>query len=367
MKNKYKILVAVSSIVILVLLISGGFYITSKEKFINNFEILISEKNITELQKNIISSEKNLTVKKADIHSFLNYFENDKDKKNRFLETLNEQLDASSESYQNHSFFKIVSNKRQFLIFPKYQLELQPQYLTISTDADKIILRDSEKKLINYDTRSKKYGPIFPGKHEFKMDLVSDIPMVEITKKDVIIWDKDKNLEAYLTKELPKEKSFTENVAKQLDLFSNEYAAFIGGGFVDADSPVLKELAAELIGVRSIFKTIDYQYNGIKVNNDAIKLFTKGSKWHLEAELFLDTETSFESVALEGFKMEIEKSSVYKYELIYDKKMNQWEVVSREEGFGKSDEWKNVTEIHHKQPKKYNWNSDETIDKTNLL
>lgn len=367
MKNKDKILLAITCILIFILVISVGFYTTSKSKFVNNFEVLISEKNITELQNSMVSSEKNLALKKSDVKSFINYFENDKDKKNIFFESLNEQLTDSNESYQNDSFFKIVSKKRQFLIFPKYQVEVQPRYITISTDADKIVLRDAEKKLINYDTRSKKYGPIFPGKHVFKMELVSDIPMIEITKKDVIVWDKDKNLDAYLTKELPKEKSFTEDVAKTLDLFSTDYASFIGRGFVDADSPVLKEMASELIGVRSIFKTIDYQYNGIKVNNDSIKLFTKGSKWHMAVELFLDTETSFESVALEGFKMEIEKSSVYKYELIYDKKINKWEVVNRNEGFGKSDEWKNVTDIHHKQPKIYNLNSDETIDKTNLL
>lgn len=46
------------------------------------------------------------------------------------------------------------------------------------------------------------------------MELVSDIPMIEITKKDVIVWDKDKNLDAYLTKELPKEKALQKTLLK---------------------------------------------------------------------------------------------------------------------------------------------------------
>ena len=59
MKNKDKIFsLAITCILYFYISYKCRFYTTSKSKFVNNFEVLISEKNITELQNSMVSSKK---------------------------------------------------------------------------------------------------------------------------------------------------------------------------------------------------------------------------------------------------------------------------------------------------------------------
>ena len=353
-----KRIAAFVGVVIIGISIGIGFSLTNKEKFVTNLEKMVHEKNISSLQKSIVVGTEEVKVSKDEIKSLNSYLKSDNKINESFFADLKEQAVEKQQEEQTAKTFEIISKGRKWLIFPNYRLKVRPNYLTVSTDATNVIIKNQENKTIPYNKQKKQYGPIFPGMYDFKIELLSDMPKIETNYDKVVVWDKNKNLETYLAKSAEKDKQFTENLATVIDLFSDEYAAFMGGGFVDAENKALKDLSADLMEIRPLIESLYYEYKGITVNNDSIKLSQKNNQWTLNVMVFLDSNSYIESSLLPGNKMELEESKVYEYHLIYNKKGRKWEVDSRDEGFGKSTEWKNSTEIASPKPKVYTWKGE---------
>lgn len=278
-----------------------------------------------------------------------------KKSKEVFFDDLKEQAAEKKQGELVTKTFEISSKGRKWLFFPNYQLKVTPNYLTVSTDAKNVIINNEKNKTIPYNEQKKQYGPIFPGIYDFNIELLSDMPKIEAKQEKVIVWNKNKNLEIYLAKSAEKDKQFTESIATVIDLFSDEYAAFMGGGFVEAENSVLKEVSADLMEIRPLIESLYYEYKGITVNNDSIKIRKKSNQWELTVMVFLDSNSYIEAPLFLENKMELDESKVYEYQLIYNENGKKWEVAGRSNGFGNVSEWKNSTTLSSPKPKIYKW------------
>ncbi|WP_139906216.1 TcaA 3rd/4th domain-containing protein [Clostridium thermarum] len=158
--------IAISAI-ILILLGGGAFfgigrYITSEGQVVKKIEKAINENDAKELIKYLYSSEEDMKIDEASTEILLKYINKDE----YFKEELIEKL-SQGRKFEN---FSMTENGRTLLVFKKYVMEVEPQYLKLSSNYEGVNIKLNGVSIgkSQKDGVVKKYGPFIPGSYKLE-------------------------------------------------------------------------------------------------------------------------------------------------------------------------------------------------------
>jgi uncharacterized membrane protein YvbJ len=155
-----------SLLAVVLLLISGflfGRYYYSYPQQLNRLAQTFKTQDPKKISEVVISEDPNYKVSAPELKKFISYYQEDNHKAD-FAEFL---LDLKNDPGQLADF-SLHQRGRYFGIFPRYQLVIQPVYLTVTADQAKIQLSLDDKKLAtskssNFQTT---WGPLTPGSYQ---------------------------------------------------------------------------------------------------------------------------------------------------------------------------------------------------------
>ena len=196
-----KKLTLLTTVIIIILLFTGykfGSAMTSKEKAIEHFQTALNQNDSNALQKLLFSSDPNLKINHTNLKPLIAYLKANPEEKKVFVKTAKAQsslLDSSSSAYPysgtayEQSPFILKKHGKTLMLFDHYQFEINPFYLTLSTNYNKADLYVNGKKVAqaNSDDYSKKVGPYILGIYHTESRLKNTY--ADLTHKEDIVLD----------------------------------------------------------------------------------------------------------------------------------------------------------------------------------
>ncbi|MDP4095029.1 MAG: hypothetical protein Q8920_16930 [Bacillota bacterium] len=190
-KSKIAIIIAAVLIVLGVAGYFTGSSVFSKSKVISNFNKALSERNVKELSKYIVSSDPRIKVDEKNIKSLIDYLNEDPSYLNVIMSSINEQsklMDSKAEDVFNSgsdSLFKLKKKGKTFLVFNKYVFEVEPFFINVHTNYKnaQIYLDDKLVCTAAKDDFTKKVGPYIPGIYKIKVQYKGEYATLEDTKQ----------------------------------------------------------------------------------------------------------------------------------------------------------------------------------------
>lgn len=155
-------------ILAVVLLISGllfGRYYYSYPQQLNRLAQTFKTQDPEKIASVVTSEDPNYTVSVAELTKFISYYQ-ESDHKADFADFL---TDLKNDPGRLEDFS--LHQKGSYLgIFPRYQLVIQPVYLTVTADQSNLQLLLDDKKLATVKSRNYQttWGPLTPGSYQIK-------------------------------------------------------------------------------------------------------------------------------------------------------------------------------------------------------
>lgn len=166
-KKRNKLPYIILPLITILLLAVGFFFIKSKvmsrTDVLNTFTEAISSKNADALQKVLYSEDSRLPINKDNCTILLEYFESNPSE----LNTINKILLKEDNSSEIPLSLEEVG--KEFLLFPKYRICVQPVYINVKTNFPKINVKIKDKNYTDFDKTSE-IGPLMPGRYELIAD-----------------------------------------------------------------------------------------------------------------------------------------------------------------------------------------------------
>lgn len=158
--------IAILIVSVLILLGAVGFgvglSITSEKHVVKNIKEAIEKKDSKQLAKYLYFSEGDIEIEEADVASLIEYINKNQGFKNELFKKLDDG--------RKYSGFEVVDNGKTMLVFKKYVLKLEPQYLELESNFENVEVKLDGKSIgkINEMFKTKKFGPFFP--REYKLE-----------------------------------------------------------------------------------------------------------------------------------------------------------------------------------------------------
>ena len=155
-----------SLLAVAVLLISGllfGRYYYSYPQQLDRLAQTFKTQDPKKISEVVISEDPNYKVSAAELKKFITYYQEDNHKAD-FADFL---IDLKNDPGQLADF-SLHQRGRYFGIFPRYQLVIQPVYLTVIADQANIQLSLDDKKLATSKSSNDQttWGPLTPGSYQ---------------------------------------------------------------------------------------------------------------------------------------------------------------------------------------------------------
>lgn len=173
--------VAIMVLAVLLVLGSAGFGIglslTSEKKVVKNIKKAIEEKNSKELAKYLYCSKKDIEIDEKEAASLIEFLnEDEKYKKELFLRL---------ENGSSYDSFDVKRNGKTLVIFNRYMMEVEPQYLELAANYEDIAIKLEGKSIGKLDSsnKAKKFGPFLPGKYILEYIYENDYEPIVVKKE----------------------------------------------------------------------------------------------------------------------------------------------------------------------------------------
>lgn len=200
MSKKKKSLI-ISVIAIVILLIGAykiGAMLTSKDRLVNKFQDALVKKDDKAVIKLLSSNDKQLKINEDSVKGFMSYLKKNPDEVNGIIKNLKEQssfIDSIKNKkadlinrYMNSMPEGLINLEKdgKILFYDKYKLNIEPLYLSISTNYKNTDIYVDGKKVGRANTADfeKTYGPFVPGLHNVEAKLKTNF--VELAYKNQI-------------------------------------------------------------------------------------------------------------------------------------------------------------------------------------
>jgi uncharacterized membrane protein YvbJ len=213
MSKTKKRMLAIAGIAAVILF--GGYKIgealTSKDRLIERFETALIEKDEEAVAQLLSSNDPKLKINKTMVKSFMKYLEGNPEEVNGIIQTLKAQSRFMEETKNNNNFAVLteeyvndglvnLEKDGKILFYDKYELNIEPVYLTIGTNykGTKLYVNGKEIGQSNKSNYEKTFGPYLPGIYKLEAKLKTDyveltrteeIPLVDVGMKEYVSLD----------------------------------------------------------------------------------------------------------------------------------------------------------------------------------
>lgn len=139
-----------------------GSYFTSEAQIVKNIEKAISSSDAKSLAQYLYSTEKDMKINEVSAAALIKFINEESSYKEDLIKSLKE-----GRSYDS---FSMIENGRSLLVFKKYMLELEPQYLKLSSNYEGVNIKLNGQTIGKSlkDGSVKKFGPFMPGKYKLE-------------------------------------------------------------------------------------------------------------------------------------------------------------------------------------------------------
>lgn len=205
----------ISLIIILsVLLFVCTYYIKGpshdKDALVKEVESALADQDARQLSQVLTSSDEDLMINEENTQILLDYLQKNPEYTQSLLTVLHEQ----SRYYDDEETFKKEKEQPRiegFLTLKKethtwlpdsYSIEIDPVYLTVSTDSKHATLLVNGNQVVKADEAiyKKKVGPLLPGEYKVEATLKTNDANIN-EQKQVVLWNSDEEISMNLKSE----------------------------------------------------------------------------------------------------------------------------------------------------------------------
>lgn len=201
MSKSQKRMLAIAGIALAVLLAGykTGEALTSKDRLIKRFETALVEKDEEAVADLLTSNDPKLKIDEKSVKGFMKYLEQHPEEVHSIIQTLKMQSKFMEETEDNRvptegyiDYTEGIVNLEKdgkILFYDKYELNIEPVYLTISTNYKDTKIYMDGKEIGKSDTPNyeKTFGPYVPGIYTLQAKLKNDfIDLVKIEEVSLV-------------------------------------------------------------------------------------------------------------------------------------------------------------------------------------
>ena len=182
-----------------------------KDDLIKHVETAFQQKDSAALSKVLTSSDPNLHIDETNTELLMNYLHENPEYMQSLLAILQEQSNYYDEqssvsasdgtSAEKIEGFLTLRQQKNSILPDTYSIEIDPVYMTISTNEEATIKVNGEKMTeTTRKSNEKKVGPLLPG--EYKVEATAKQKDKEIKKTEIVtLWNTDEEVTIDLTTE----------------------------------------------------------------------------------------------------------------------------------------------------------------------
>lgn len=157
----------VTSILLIILIIGGYFTYQygqdhySRRNQIDRLVTVLSSEDYKQVASILTSADADLDIDEETIVPFIDTYLNNVD---------HTEIRRVLESERQYESLRLVSDGSYFFLFDRYALELQPAFVTLTTNMEDVTLsiNDEEVAVSNNEDFSYTHGPLIPGEYTFR-------------------------------------------------------------------------------------------------------------------------------------------------------------------------------------------------------
>lgn len=184
--KKSKITLLLSGIIIVVLIASFSFGkdYYSKENQIDRFIAALSSEKPEEIKQAVTSSDQNFKITKENIVPYVDYLKSHK----KYISTVTNELKNNSHSAD----IKMEKKGSYFLFFDKYNFNLLPVYIDVSTNQDEAVIKMNSEVVVEKADADDiiELGPLTPGEYVFEgTATINEKPIAIKQRKDFSLYN----------------------------------------------------------------------------------------------------------------------------------------------------------------------------------
>ncbi|CAM4464271.1 zinc ribbon domain-containing protein [Paenibacillus tarimensis] len=198
-KSKIRLIAGASFIILLAAGYLAGAHLTGKERLIAGFEQALNKQDAKSVAGYLTSTDDRLVINEESVAGFMRYLDSNPDAVKDVIASLQSQssrldenssltseYDGTRDNYGLDGLVVLEKKGKQFLVFDKYELTVEPVYITVETNYKDVSLLLGGKELAVTDKPdySKTFGPYAPGIFTLEAKLNSDI--VELSRTEDI-------------------------------------------------------------------------------------------------------------------------------------------------------------------------------------
>jgi uncharacterized membrane protein YvbJ len=336
MSKKNKIILA--SVVALVVILFAGYKtgeaMTSKDKVIDKFETTLADKNSQELAKILSTDDKELKINEDSVKGLITYYEKNPEELDYLITDMRNQTEESVD--YSTGPVHLSKDGKKFLLYDNYEINVQPYYITLSTDYKDTVLKVDETEVgeADSDDFEKTFGPFLPGSHVITADLKHG--MVELAAKENLdLYSEVTNQQTYLQVESSISKDARKQIMEQIhtvgDQIAHAKAANNTSHLKDAGKPFQEMVQDDIDNL----KDWDYSYEGAYLSSefdlDSFNATKLDAGWAVTVDV---NQTFNEAEVYDNESADLEEMDhQLNYVMLYDEKAKKWKTHDASESY----------------------------------
>ena len=170
-KSNIAIVIFIILIITAVAIIKVGNSLSDPNKLVTRFEKDVSSNNASDLATILYSSDSSLKVDSKSISPLLSYFKSTPEYLTKVIQNLKDDA-ISPNNIKNLSLtsgntLTLANDGKNFLIFPKYKINIKPSFIKITSAVKDVTLSINNTEIGKSDTNNstKEFGPYIPGNY----------------------------------------------------------------------------------------------------------------------------------------------------------------------------------------------------------
>lgn len=185
--TKIALILLVALVVLGSLVFGIGLSITSEKKVVTNIRKAIENKNSKQLLKYLYCSEEDIEIDEKYAASLIDCINKDEEFKKALFNKLENGI--------NYGGFEVKNKGKTLLVFNKYMLELQPQYLEVESNFENVEVKLDGESIgkTGKEYTAKKLGPFLPRTYKLEYIYEYENELVVLEKKVKLIKGKYKD------------------------------------------------------------------------------------------------------------------------------------------------------------------------------
>ncbi|KEJ00555.1 hypothetical protein N494_06085 [Clostridium botulinum A2B7 92] len=209
-KMKFIILGVVAAVLIIAYFLLNNHY-SDPTLAVKQFKDSVNQSNLPKLEQVIYCDDARLKINDENTKVLIDYFKSNPSYLNEAMNSLQFQSSRIKENKlslqsdkNSKEIFKIQKVGKNFILFPKYKIVINPGYVNISSKVKgvKVKLNNKEYCKADNDNYKKEIGPLMPGNYKLTAEFANDFTKKTSNKSIDLIKDNLKTSEIEVMPEL---------------------------------------------------------------------------------------------------------------------------------------------------------------------